>query len=236
MWRKPVHASVPRATRVLWIDPAVTTFRKLNAHRWEREPHEHYVEEHWCSRRLFETEPIEGMVWDPACGWGRICDSAIATGHTIFYSDIVDRGYDPHGSKIVRDFLKPNWPVVDNIVTNPPFDLFEQFAHHALTLTRRKVAMIWLVRRLNAAHWLEQTPLRRIYLMTPRPSMPPGHVIARGERPGGGTQDFCWLVWEHGFGGSAEVGWLQRVAGQATDRKLRRNNSMADIHSPAPER
>ena len=36
-----------------------------------------------------------------------------------------------------------------NAVTNLPFDLFENFAHQALTLTRRKVVMIWLVRRLT---------------------------------------------------------------------------------------
>ena len=36
--------------------------RKLNAHLWDREPHEHYVEEQWCSRRLSEVEPIEGGV------------------------------------------------------------------------------------------------------------------------------------------------------------------------------
>jgi hypothetical protein len=213
----------------------MTKVRQIDAHSWEREPYEHYVEEHWCSRRFFAVEPIEGTVWDPACGWGRICDSALAAGYNIVYSDIVDRGYDPHGSKLVRDFLRPDWPAVDNIVTNPPFDLFEQFARHALTLTRRKVAMICLVRRLNAARWLRQTPLRRIYLMTPRPSMPPGRVIARGEKPGGGTQDFCWLVWEHGFNGTAELAWLHRDSGPAKDRKLIRNDSMTDIHVPGPE-
>jgi len=39
---------------------------------------------------------------------------------------------------------------------------------------------------LNAAHWLQGTPLRRISLLTPRPSMPPGHIIAAGSKPGGG--------------------------------------------------
>ena len=210
-----------RSRRESSVKLAVTPVRKLNAHLWDREPHEHYVEEQWCSRRLFDVEPIEGGVWDPACGWGRICESARAAGHAVKYSDIIDRGYDPQGRKIIRDFLEPNWPTVDNVVTNPPFDLFENFAHQALTLTRRKVVMIWLVRRLNAAHrWLRSTPLRRIYLMTPRPSMPPGHVISRGEKPGGGTQDFCWLVWEHGFRGRSELSWLTRDPEPVPERKI----------------
>jgi hypothetical protein len=41
--------------------------------------------------------------------------------------------------------------------------------------------------------------------MTPRPSMPPGHTIAAGEKPGGGKMDFCWLVWSIGsFSGEAD--------------------------------
>jgi hypothetical protein len=70
--------------------------------------------------------------------------------------------------------------------------------------------MIWLTRRLNAARWLANTPLARIYLLTPRPSMPPGEVILRGEKPGGGTQDFCWLVFSHRHKGPPTVQWLYR--------------------------
>lgn len=48
------------------------------------------------------------------------------------------------------------------------------------------------------------------YVEPPRPSMPPGHVIAAGEKPAGGKMDFCWLVFEHGYGGSPELCWLRR--------------------------
>src|SRR5262249_41183991 len=85
-----------------------------------------------------------------------------------------------------------------NICTNPPFNRCNEFVLRALELASGKVAMIWLARRLNATRWLQETPLARVYLLTPRPSMPPSHVIAAGEKPGGGSQDFVWLVWEHG--------------------------------------
>jgi beta-xylosidase len=51
------------------------------------------------------------------------------------------------------------------------------------------------------SRWLETTPLRRIWCLTPRPSMPPGAVILAGETPGGGTQDFAWYVWLRGYDG-----------------------------------
>ena len=46
--------------------------------------------------------------------------------------------------------------------------------------------------------------------MTPRPSMPRGYVIARGEKPGGGKVDFTWLVFERDFDGRPEMDWLRR--------------------------
>lgn len=179
------------------------------SHIWQREEHEHYVEPEWCSRRLFEVEKFQGDIWDPACGFGRIPKAAIAAGYTAAGTDIVDRGYGQAFS--VRDFLdcSCSWP---NIVSNPPFDIFQPFATQALKIARHKVAMIWLVRTLPAARWLRDTPLARIWLLTPRPSMPPGHVIAAGEKPGGGKQDFCWLVWDKSHTGPASIGWLHRDA------------------------
>jgi hypothetical protein len=35
-------------------------------------------------------------------------------------------------------------------------------------------------------------PFRQPWPLTPRPSVPPGGVILRGERPGGGKTDFAW--------------------------------------------
>ena len=50
------------------------------------------------------------------------------------------------------------------------------------------------LRRLPAAHWLERLPLETIYILTPRPSLPPASYIRAGNKPGGGGQDFAWLV------------------------------------------
>lgn len=179
------------------------------SHRWKRAAGEHYVEPDWVSRRLFEIEKFDGSIWDPCCGFGRIPLAAIAAGYAAAGTDIADRGY---GQALeVRDFLHPRgvlrW---DNIVCNPPFGIFEKFAHQALSIARHKVAMIWLVRTLPAARWLQGTPLARVLLLTPRPSMPPGDVIIAGEKPGGGKQDFAWLIWDHAHTGPAQIGWLKR--------------------------
>ena len=181
------------------------------SHVWAREPGEHYVEPSWCSERLFAEEKFEGPIWDPSAGFGRIVIAAKKAGLNASGSDLVDRGWD--STLTPHDFLATELITAANIVCNPPFDLAPQFALHALKLARLKVAMIFPVARLNAAHWLRGTPLARIWLLTPRPPMPPGFVIARGEKPGGGRVDFCWLVFEQGHTGNPEVRWLHRDGG-----------------------
>lgn len=193
--------------------------RELNAHIWEREANEHYVEPEWCSRRLFEEEEFpNGVIHDPCCGFGTIPLAARGAGMIATGNDLVNRGWDrelsPHDFLSPESFLfhrlsaKPY--IYQNIVCNPPFNIADKFAARALAIAEYKVAMIFPTARLNAAHWLKGTPLKTVWLMTPRPSMPPGHVIARGEKPGGGKMDYCWLVWEANFAGTPELKWLRR--------------------------
>ena len=114
-------------------------------------------------------------------------------------------------------------PGLRHVVSNPPFELIEQFALHALSLVEdgAKVALIFPTRRLNAAgKWMRKTPLRRILYLTPRPSMPPGEVVEglerEGKKPEGGKQDFCWALWEKGWNGSWTGDWLHRDEGRQT--------------------
>jgi hypothetical protein len=184
----------------------VWTHSSEKAKAYPRED-EHFVEPIWVSQRLFEEEKFAGEIYDPACGFGRIVESALAVGIEAYGSDLVDRGF----TGIRRDFLRQIAPGRhDNIVTNPPFDQLEQFTRHAVERSRRKTAVISPTARLNAARWLKDLPLRRIWLLTPRPSMPPGHVVKSGGKVTGGKQDYCWLIFERGYVGQPELDWLHR--------------------------
>lgn len=185
--------------------------RKRESHLWDRHAEDWYVEPSWCSTRLFEAERFEGQVWDPACGMGRIAEAAAAAGLPWICTDLIDRGRGGN-----RDFLLETLRT-SNIVSNPPFGIAEQFVAHALKLAERKVAMLlpanW-VQGDKRSRWLETTPLRRVYFITPRPSMPPGTAITAGEKPGNGTTDYAWFVWLRGFDGAPEVRWLRRAQHQ----------------------
>jgi hypothetical protein len=181
--------------------------RKRESHLWARDPNDWYVEPPWCSERLFDVEQFLGEVWDPACGGGNIVLSARAKGLTAVGSDLIGRG----AGTVANFFDYEN--ACDNIVSNPPFGVAERFVKHALGLAHRTVAMLlpanW-VQGDKRSRWLETTPLRRVYFITPRPSMPPGAAIMAGEKPGNGTTDYAWFVWLRGYDGQVEVKWLRR--------------------------
>ena len=185
--------------------------RRRLSHVWDREMGDHYVEPRWVDDRLFEVEDFgrDQLLLDPFTGFGRIADAAKAAGYAVITADIVGRGYP--GCQIQDFFERESVP--PSVVGNPAFNAVEASARHALGLDAHKVALIFPTARLNAARWLKDLPLRRICLLTPRPSMPPGYVIARGEKPGGGRTDFAWLVFERGYIGNAEVAWLHRDGG-----------------------
>lgn len=204
------------------------TKRPERSHIFTKAAHGWYQEPAWVSRRLFQVESFDRdqdfsncTIYDPACGVGTILHEAQASGYDTFGSDIVKRFRGRSTFEFHKcDWLKPEIGTPGHdvaIVCNPPFDHVEAFCRKAIELKVTKVAMIMLVRRLPAARWLQELPLRRVWLLTPRPSMPPGEWIANGGYIGGGKQDFCWLVFERGYGGGPQLGWLHRDQGEPNE-------------------
>jgi hypothetical protein len=184
--------------------------RERKSHIFRRDDYEHYVEPQWCSARLFEVERFDGHIYDPCCGFGTIVISALEHGLAAAGSDIVNRGWD--SSLTPSNFL--HWTrIYDNIVMNPPFDQVGEFVRHAVEHSAYKTATIFPLARLPAASWLQTLPLTRIWLLTPRPSMPPGSYIKTGNKPGGGKVDFCWLIFDRNHHSKKiEMKWLHRDA------------------------
>lgn len=58
------------------------------------------------------------LIWEPACGDGRMMRDIEAAGHRCTGSDIVDRGC----GALVRDFFSFETPLAPAIITNPPYN------------------------------------------------------------------------------------------------------------------
>jgi hypothetical protein len=156
-------------------------------------------------RALLAAVRFEGSIWEPACGDGAISRILEAAGHEVTSTDLIDRGYGTPGV----DFLLDWQTRADNVVTNPPYKLAEEFAYHALARTTCQVALLarlaWLEGR-KRRKLFESTPLEHVYVFSGRLRIQRGRAATACDA--GGMIAFAWFVWCHGYRGEPKIGWL----------------------------
>jgi predicted RNA methylase len=193
-----------------------------NAHVWERDGLDWYVEPSVATRQLASVETFDGLILDPCCGGGNIVSTLRAAGLRAYGSDIVRRvSAETEWFLGEHDFLAAEadtitrWP---NIVMNPPFFRAkgaEAFIRKAVEISTAKVCAFLDIKFLAGATRAEglfaDLPPARIWILTPRPSCPPGEYLAAGNVAGGGTADWVWAVWDHAHTGPTQLGWLKRL-------------------------
>src|SRR5262249_23642187 len=113
------------------------------------------------------------------------------------------------------NFLKDSIPLptITSAIFNPPYtgDYIKRFIERALAIVDYKVAALVPLRPLPAMRWIEGKPLESIFILTPRPSLPPASYIRAGNEPSGGGQDFAWLIFNKQTTTDApRVKWLHR--------------------------
>jgi hypothetical protein len=170
---------------------------------YARASNEWYVEEPRCTSELLSVERFHGVTLDPSCGMGNIVTTMRALGHDAYGADIVDRCDSADWFLGLFDFLSDAPMSPDNIVNNPPFERgrgTEAFIRRALDVASDKVAIFapltFLAGQRRARGMFREFPPDRIWQIAQRPSCPPGEHILAGGTVGGGTTDFCWLIWD----------------------------------------
>lgn len=156
--------------------------------------------------RLLEREGFADPIWEPACGDGAISRVLVEAGREVASSDLIDRGY---GQARV-DFLLEPWARGRSIVTNPPFQLADEFVVHAHRLGIPKIALFLPVRYLEG-----QSRYREVWLRHPYARK---HVFAdrqtlwRGDEPDppdtGGKIAFAWFIWDADYRGEPQTYWI----------------------------
>lgn len=153
---------------------------------------------------------VEGIVgsattaWEPACGRGDMSNVIEQYVKSVRSSDVRHTGFGTGGVDFIGETFQ-----CDAVITNPPFDLSEQFIRHALTQAP-VVAML-----LKSQYWHAQ---KRVELFQ---QTPPAYVLPLTWRP-----DFLFDQREDGKKGSPtmEVHWTVWVSGDKNTkyRLLRR--------------
>lgn len=197
--------------------------KQKKAHTWDRDENNFYVDPPSCAHALFNVEPFEHRITDPCCGMGNIVRAALDYGYEADGFDLVNRsqhwGDGPFlcGIDFLSDKFYPNG--LGDVVFNPPYGrgepgqmrLEEQCIDRALQLAQGKVAALlrldWLAARRD---FLSTSGLMRVWIVTPRPSMPPGKLVAEGKRPEKGFHDYAWYVFRKGADVAPTIGYAQR--------------------------
>lgn len=126
------------------------------------------------------------IIWEPACGTGEMSKVIASYGHTVISSDIRDTGYGEGGI----DYLTATKIDHNAVITNPPFNLSEEFIKKA-TGSIEIVAML-----LKSQYWHAKKRNKIFTYKTP------SYVLPLTWRPdftmngkGSPTMDMIWTVW-----------------------------------------
>lgn len=172
----------------------------------ERVKNDYYATPIESTLALLKVEPIIYPAWEPACGEGHI--SKLLNGGIVFSTDLIDRGYG-----VVKDFLNDDGESnAETIITNPPFNLFQEFAEKALKVANKKVILFGKLQALEGmkrATFMENSPLKTVYVFKKRQNpLRNGSAVDENGKPWASTMAFAWFVWEIGYKGRPQIIWI----------------------------
>ena len=120
--------------------------------------------------------------------------------------DIIDRGYP---GTITKDFLTQDVNYND-IITNPPYVLAQEFVEHALTISAEgvKVAMFLKLTFLEGQarkSMFAMYPPKTLYVFSQR------QICAKNgdfESFNSSAVAYGWYIWQKGFTGNPVIKWI----------------------------
>lgn len=170
----------------------------------EAEGPDFYPTPAWGTLALLRYVTFTGLINEPCCGDGAMAEVLKTAGYPVRSSDIISRGY---GSTF--DFLKIHTRL-ENVVTNPPFNVAEDILEHALAITNQKVCLLLRTAFLESKRRYEKfykaRPPTQLLVFTERLSMFPKGYDAKS----GGTTSYSWFIWDMTVPqGETRITWIE---------------------------
>jgi len=135
---------------------------------------------------LLKHEKFDGEILEPCCGDGAISEILKNGGYKVISSDMIDYGY---GEKKDLFEILDNY---DNIITNPPFTQQQTVKKHLLSITKKKLCLLWYVKNLgNEIETKTSKNLKVVYVFNKK--------VEWIETKLGWL--FAWYVWEKNYKG-----------------------------------
>ena len=164
----------------------------------------------WATRALIASEEFQGSIWEPACGNGAMSEVLKETGNEVFSSDLFHRGY---GNFTPVDFTNASSALrVHNVITNPPYNLAEEFVSSGLRLVQFKLALLLRLSFLESARRCNSifipNPPSRVWVFSERITFYPNGLQTAGT----GTLAYAWFIWDkEDKSGKTELKWIPPI-------------------------
>lgn len=175
-----------------------------------------YPTPRWAIEALLDHERFQGAVLDPACGNGVVVETLKDAGYVAEGSDLFYHGYGETGV----DFFEYNY--AQNIVTNPPYNVVNEFVEHAIHITESKLALLMRLAFLESGtrynRIFSKTPPNRIWVFSERITFYPSGI----QTAGSGTTAYAWFIWDKLVReGGTDLRWIKPgYKKQSADDKL----------------
>lgn len=163
-----------------------------------RDPDEFYPTPPEVTRALVDRYPAflyDAVVWECCAGDGTMARTLLECGvRKVLATDIKPRIPVNGSPKLFKaDVLATRkMPLVDAVVTNPPFDIAEEIIHHILALEDGPPLFLGLVLKATFWHAMRRAPLFQRF----RPSaVHPLRWRPDFKNLGAPTMEIMWCVW-----------------------------------------
>ena len=153
----------------------------------------------WATRAICKAHPFDGSIWEPACGDYHMSNTLKEYNNNVQSTDII------YGHDFIKDEPLED---IDWIITNPPFNIAEDFIHRALDVVKVGAAFLLRInflatsKRYNTLY--NVTPPARIFQYTDRIQFNATEVSRKGST----AVDYTWIIWDKRHKGPTEFNWL----------------------------
>lgn len=165
----------------------------------------------WATRALVKyaisaNDSLRSMTClEPACGRGHMSVTLAEYFGEVSSFDVFDYSFGE-----VADFLKSKHAnnSFDWVITNPPFQLAEEFVDRSMKIARRGIAILTRTVFIESVgrydRLFKNNPPSRFAQFTERVPMVKGRVDKKASTATG----YAWLVWEKDRVGIPELAWI----------------------------
>lgn len=159
---------------------------------------------------------LKGSILEPAAGQGHI---SVVLKEKYPYNEIVSTDLVQRNEKFGVpiqggiDFLTHDFNrKFDNIITNPPFNMAQEFIERALQLADDKVIMFAKIQLLEGnkrKEMFDNAPLKYVYVFSKRVNpLRNGEELNENGKKWSNTMCFAWFVFEKEYEGEPVIRWI----------------------------